>query len=135
IPGSPASAGDEIRISSPGLFYSISRLVFELCREAFHTAESIQVARGARQQGAGEIIRAKEGSMRLQSKGIQAGVLLLGLLLALGVFQAQETGKNPSSYSPVVIQEDFTSIMSRMSAAKPGIMKRQKDLLEQRYDL
>jgi len=73
--------------------------------------------------------------MRLQSKGIQAGVLLLGLVLALGVFQAQETGKNPSSYSPVVIQEDFTSIMSRMSAAKPGIMKRQKDLLEQRYDL
>ena len=73
--------------------------------------------------------------MRLQSKGIQAGVLLLGLVLALGVFQAQETGKNPSSYSPVVIQEDFTSIMSRMSAAKPAIMKRQMDLLEERYDV
>jgi cytochrome c peroxidase len=109
--------------------------VFELCREAFHAAESVQVARGTRQQGAGEIIRAKEGSMRLQSKGIQAGLLLLGLVLALGVFQAQETGKNPSSYSPVVIQEDFTSIMSRMSAAKPAIMKRQMDLLEKRYDL
>ena len=73
--------------------------------------------------------------MRLRSKGIQAGVLLLGLLLALGVFQAQETGKNPTSYAPVAIQEDFTSVMARMSAAKPAIMKRQMDLLEQRYDL
>jgi len=47
----------------------------------------------------------------------------------------QETGKRSSSYSPVVIQEDFASVMSRMSAAKPGIMQRQEALLEERYDL
>ena len=41
----------------------------------------------------------------------------------------------PSSYSPVVTQEDFATIMQRMSAAKPQVMQRQKQLLESRYDL
>jgi cytochrome c peroxidase len=41
----------------------------------------------------------------------------------------------PSSYAPVVIQEDFNTILSRMSAAKPEVMKRQMALLEERYDL
>jgi hypothetical protein len=35
----------------------------------------------------------------------------------------------------VVIQEDFATVMRRMSAAKPDIMKRQEALLEERYDL
>ena len=43
--------------------------------------------------------------------------------------------KKPSSYSPVVITEPFDSIMNRMKAAKPDIMKRQMDLLNSRYDL
>jgi cytochrome c peroxidase len=47
--------------------------------------------------------------------------------------QAQET-KKPSSYSPTV-EEDFATVMKRMKAAKPGIEKRQADLLQQRYDL
>jgi cytochrome c peroxidase len=34
-----------------------------------------------------------------------------------------------------VIQEDFATTMSRMSAAKAGIMQRQMALLEERYDL
>ena len=42
--------------------------------------------------------------------------------------------KKPSSYSPVVIQEDFASVMKRMSAAKAGVMKQQAALLEERYD-
>ncbi len=41
----------------------------------------------------------------------------------------------PSSYAPVVITEPFDSVMKRMTAAKPEIMKRQLDLLDQRYDL
>jgi cytochrome c peroxidase len=48
---------------------------------------------------------------------------------------AQDGGKKPSSYSPVVIQEDFASVMKRMSAAKPGLMQKQQKLLEERYDL
>ena len=43
--------------------------------------------------------------------------------------------KPPSSYSPVVIEEDFKTIMTRMSAAKAGIIKRHMSLLESRYDL
>lgn len=46
---------------------------------------------------------------------------------------AQE--KRPSSYMPVVIDEDFRSVMTRMSAEKPAIMKRQLALLQARYDL
>ena len=40
-----------------------------------------------------------------------------------------------TSYAPVDIKEDFASIMARMSAAKDGVMRRQMDLLAQRYDL
>src|ERR1022692_1854902 len=57
------------------------------------------------------------------------------LVLASGALLAQEPAKKSSSYSPVVISEDFASVMARMSAAKAGIMQRQKTLLEERYDL
>ncbi|MBI5571713.1 MAG: cytochrome B6 [Desulfomonile tiedjei] len=46
-----------------------------------------------------------------------------------------ETASQKSSYSPVVITEPFDSIMKRMTAAKPEIMKRHMDLLNSRYDL
>src|SRR5229473_5400645 len=65
---------------------------------------------------------------RIINLNIVAGVAVVTLL-------AQEAGKNPSSYMPVDIQESFASIMSRMSAAKAGIMQRQKSLLQERYDL
>ncbi|HZM49536.1 MAG TPA: cytochrome B6 [Vicinamibacteria bacterium] len=60
--------------------------------------------------------------------------------LVLGVAHAQNPPPpNPtekkSSYAPVDIKEDFTSVMARMSAAKAGVMRRQMDLLAQRYDL
>lgn len=41
----------------------------------------------------------------------------------------------PSSYMPVVIKETFQSIMERMMNDKSAINTRQKDLLNQRYDL
>jgi cytochrome c peroxidase len=41
----------------------------------------------------------------------------------------------PTSYMSVNITEDFATTLHRMQAAKPGIEKRQQDLLEQRYDL
>ena len=47
----------------------------------------------------------------------------------------QATNQPPSSYMPVVAKEPFEQTMARMSAAKAGIMKRQMDLLEERYDL
>ena len=62
-------------------------------------------------------------------------MLVVGLALAPGALLAQDTAKRSSSYSPVVIQEDFASVLSRMSAAKAAIMQRQRALLEERYDL
>src|SRR5215203_5122903 len=56
------------------------------------------------------------------------------LLAAFGAVNAQE-GKKPNSYAPVVIPEDFATIMARMSEAKPVVMQRQLDLLNIRYDL
>jgi cytochrome c peroxidase len=63
--------------------------------------------------------------------------VLAGLfLVALGVVSAQEPApKGATSYSPVDIKEDFASIMARMKAAKAGVMKKQMDLLAERYDL
>ena len=59
--------------------------------------------------------------------------------LLLGVVHAQTppppSAEKPSSYSPVDVQEDFATVMARMSAAKAGIMKQQADLLAERYDL
>lgn len=43
--------------------------------------------------------------------------------------------KKATSYSPVVITENFDDIMARMKAEKPKVMKRQMALLEERYDL
>jgi cytochrome c peroxidase len=48
---------------------------------------------------------------------------------------AQEAGKNVSSYMAVDIKEDFAEIMTSMKKAKPEVMKRQMDLLNERYDL
>lgn len=54
------------------------------------------------------------------------------LCLAGGVATAQN---KPQSYAPVDIHEDIASTIQRMSAAKPDIMKKHMDLLNQRYDL
>jgi cytochrome c peroxidase len=56
-------------------------------------------------------------------------------MIILGVVYAQESSKKASSYSPVVITEDFFTIMNRMKAEKPATMKRHMDLLNQRYEL
>jgi cytochrome c peroxidase len=63
------------------------------------------------------------------------GVATIGLMFVTGVARAQTTGTQPTSYMTVDIKESFASIMARMTAAKPEIMKRQMDLLNQRYDL
>jgi cytochrome c peroxidase len=52
-----------------------------------------------------------------------------------GVAQGQQPSATDSSFLPVAIKETTASIQKRMEAAKPAIMKRQVDLLEDRYDL
>ncbi|MGA2518339.1 MAG: cytochrome B6 [Thermodesulfobacteriota bacterium] len=65
--------------------------------------------------------------------GLATGALLL-VIVSISTF-AQSPLRGESSYSPVVIKESFESIMARMKAAKPEVMKRQMDLLAERYDL
>ena len=60
-------------------------------------------------------------------------VSICSLITVLGVAFGQEMGK--SSYSPVVITEPFEQVMNRMKNAKAEVMKRQLDLLSERYDL
>jgi cytochrome c peroxidase len=67
-------------------------------------------------------------------RGVGLAVLVMTLIV-MGVAYAEDSGKRATSYSPVDIKEDFASIMARMKAAKPEIMKRQMDLLNLRYDL
>ena len=65
--------------------------------------------------------------------GLAASVLLL-IIVSISTF-AQTPSRGETSYSPVVIKESFEAVMARMKAAKPGVMKRQMDLLNERYDL
>ncbi|RJP68058.1 MAG: cytochrome B6 [Candidatus Abyssobacteria bacterium SURF_17] len=62
--------------------------------------------------------------------------VLCAILVVIGVAYAQDYEKRgKTSYVPVDVEEDFTSIMARMKAAKAEVMKRQMALLEERYDL
>ncbi len=65
--------------------------------------------------------------------GLSMAVLSL-IIMAISTF-AQSPLRGDSSYSPVVIKESFEAIMTRMKATKPEVMKRQMDLLNDRYDL
>ncbi len=58
-------------------------------------------------------------------------VLMAGLMWAGRAF----TQPPPSSYAPVVVQQDFDKTVSHMAAAKGAVMARQMSLLEERYDL
>jgi cytochrome c peroxidase len=69
------------------------------------------------------------------SQKIVYTVILAAMITSLGIAYAQDAGKKASSYMPVDIKEDFTSIISRLKSEKAGVMKRQRDLLNERYDL
>ena len=68
-------------------------------------------------------------------------VLLLGTaIMATVPLLSMAAGQDPASrgktsYAPVVVEEDFESVVSRMTKAKPAIVKRHRALLEERYDL
>jgi cytochrome c peroxidase len=61
--------------------------------------------------------------------------ILFGLvaLSCAGIVLGQE--EKQSSYLPVVPKEEFSATMARMKTEKPAVMKRQMDLLQERYDL
>jgi len=66
---------------------------------------------------------------------IMQAAYLCVLIIAVALPYVRAVNAKPSSYAPVVISEDFDSIMARMKAAKNKVMKGQMDLLRERYDL
>jgi cytochrome c peroxidase len=62
-------------------------------------------------------------------------LVLVGLGAALTGAQKEKPKAKVSSYTPVVITEDFAATVTRMKAEKPAIMARQQALLTERYDL
>ncbi len=72
----------------------------------------------------------------IQSEAMKNGShILVGLLALSCAVAALGQEEKKSSYAPVVPKEDFSDMMARMKAEKPNVMKRQKDLLQERYDL
>jgi len=59
---------------------------------------------------------------------------LVGLAFACAA-AAYGQGQDKSSYTPVVLNETFPDAMARMKSEKAAVMKRQMDLLRERYDL
>ena len=64
-----------------------------------------------------------------------ATLLLSGVVLTFGYAFAQQGERGQSSYMPVDISEPFSSLMTRLSAAKPGVEQEHNALLNERYDL
>ena len=48
---------------------------------------------------------------------------------------AQAVPQKGTSYAPVDLKEDVADVIARMKAAKPEVMRRQMDLLKERYNL
>lgn len=71
---------------------------------------------------------------RSAGKRIGASLATAIVLGWIGFTQAQEQ-RGATSYAPVDIKEPFSSIMARMTAAKPDVAKKHADLLAERYDL
>ncbi len=77
----------------------------------------------------------------MSKRSMQTGLFLslLGSALLSACATAEQTSSDitmqASSYSPVVIKEDFSTTVKRMEADKPSVEKRQKKLLNERYDL
>ena len=59
----------------------------------------------------------------------------LATVLFVTALSANVLADPPTSYAPVVIKEDFQTIVKRMEAEKASILKLHNDLLKQRYDL
>lgn len=56
-------------------------------------------------------------------------------LMSQNAVWAQEPERKATSYAPVAVAEGFDSMMARMKDAKASIIKRQMELLGERYDL
>jgi len=73
--------------------------------------------------------------MYQRSIGLAIALMIALVACGIGLTHTNAQTNRKTSYSPVVITEDFHSIHARMKAAKTEVMNRQMDLLAERYDL
>ncbi len=74
--------------------------------------------------------------MKTRGKVLCIGLgILIAAVASTAAVHAEEAGKKASSYTSPVVTESFQSIMTKMKAAKPEVIKQHTALLEQRYDL
>jgi len=64
-----------------------------------------------------------------------AALLTAAVLLVAGTALAAEGPVGKTSYAPVAGSEDFATVRGKMEKEKPAVMKRQMDLLAERYEL
>lgn len=74
----------------------------------------------------------RQAARRWLPAALTAGFVVASCVAALAQPAAN---RQPSSYAPVDIHETFQAVFARMSAAKADVMRRQMDLLNERYDL
>src|SRR5690606_5199874 len=67
--------------------------------------------------------------------GLVACIAPAALTAVAALAQGQNKNENVTSYSPVVVTEDFESIRKRLTGEKEKFERRQRELLERRYDL
>ncbi len=72
--------------------------------------------------------------MKTRRLSLKYCAFLAGFAASMPTVLSQDGGRT-SSYLPVDLHERFASVMARMSAAKPEIMRRHAAVLDQRYDL
>jgi hypothetical protein len=81
----------------------------------------------------------REGESLLESKGKRlirlAALLMAAVVLVGGTALAAEGPVGKTSYAPVAGSEDFATVKEKMEKEKPAVMKRQMDLLAERYEL
>ena len=71
----------------------------------------------------------------IKAGGFRRRLASLLVLVAPGAAHGQPPGATGTSYLPVAVKESPQTVRERMEAAKAGVMRRQRDLLRDRYDL
>ena len=74
-------------------------------------------------------------TIRQRLLGVALVTLIVAFTTAMVGYAEEGGGKRASSYTSPVVNESFQSIMTRMKAAKPEVIKQHAALLEERYDL
>lgn len=87
-------------------------------------------------------VRTERAAGKRRRDCLLPGALAMALAVLAAPLHAQAPeprdaagAKPPTSYAPVVITEPFADIVKRMKADKPAVLRRQKALLGERYDL